>query len=96
MVARIMVEKTDKAGRRIGTHLTPEEFEDTLGSIFGKWGWQTAFSRGTGFAPSTITRYLKGKYPIPLHVAVMVEMLATLKRNGIPMPGAFNAETQAK
>jgi hypothetical protein len=39
-----------------------------------------------------VTRYLQGTFPIPQHVAVMIEMLATLRRHGLPMPEAFSAE----
>ena len=79
-------------GRRIGA-LTPEEFENTLKDIFGTWGWQRAFARGTGFAQSTIGRYLSGRYPIPQHVALIVKMLATLRNNRLPVPEDFNIET---
>ena len=78
-------------GRRIGA-LTPEEFENTLKDIFGRRGWQTAFARGTGFAQSTIGRYLSGRYPIPQHVALIVKMLATLRNNRLPVPEDFNIE----
>ena len=79
-------------GRRIGA-LTPEEFENILKEIFGKRGWQTAFAPGTGFAQSTIGRYLSGRYPIPQHVALIVKMLATLRNNRLPVPEDFNIET---
>ena len=79
-------------GRRIGA-LTPEEFENTLKDIFGKRGWQRAFARGTGFAQSTIGRYLSGRYPIPQHVALIVKMLATLRNNRLTVPEDFNIET---
>jgi hypothetical protein len=79
-------------GRRIGA-ITPEELEDTLKHIFGKRGWQTAFARGTGFAQSTIGRYVSGRYPIPQHVALIVKMLATLRNNRLPVPEDFNIET---
>lgn len=78
-------------GRRIGA-LTPEEFENTLSDIFGRRGWQTAFARGTGFAQSTIGRYLSGRYPIPKHVGLIVNMLATLRNNRLPVPETFNME----
>lgn len=72
--------------------MTPEEFEAAASEALGGRGWQKAFSRGTGLAPSTITRYLQGIYEVPQYVAVIVEMLATLRRNGLPMPEAFSAE----
>lgn len=74
--------------------LTPEEFEaigrEALGEarLQGR-GWQKAFLAGTGLAQSTLTRYLRGIFPIPQHIAVIMEMLQTLRNNGLPVPEAF-------
>jgi len=76
---------------RLGA-MSPEEFKDAGSTALGGRGWQKAFARGTGFSQSTVTRYLQGTFPIPQHVAVMIEMLATLRRHGLPVPEAFSAE----
>lgn len=76
---------------RIGA-MTPQDFERAASAALGGWGWQKAFRRGTGLDQSTITRYLKGVFPIPQHVALIVQMLATLRNNGLPVPEAFSAE----
>jgi hypothetical protein len=74
-----------------GSALTPSEFEDACIAIFGKVGWQKTFARGTGISPSTLTRYLQGIFPVPVTIALIVEMLATLKRNGFTLPQRFSA-----
>lgn len=78
-----------EASPRIGA-LTPEEFEAAASDALGGRGWQKAFRAGTGLAQSTLTRYLRGIFPIPQHVAIIVEMLQTLRSHGIPVPEAFN------
>lgn len=74
---------------RLGV-LTPDEFKQALADALGGRGWQKAFVRGTGLAPSTVTRYLQGTYPIPQYIGVIVEMLQTLRRNRLPMPDVFS------
>lgn len=74
---------------RIGA-LSSEAFEAACSDALGGRGWQKAFRRGTGFAQSTLTRYLRGIIPVPQHVATMVEMMQTLRRNGLPLPDVFN------
>mgnify|MGYP003385708658 FL=1 len=69
--------------------LSAEEFKETMVEVFGGRGWQSAFARGTGIAPSTITRYLQGAFPIPCYICVITEMLLTLRRNGLPVPDRF-------
>ena len=76
---------------RIGV-LTPEEFELALSNALGGRGWQKSFRAGTGFAQSTLTRYLRGVIPIPQHVAIIVEMLQSLRNKGFPVPEAFTSE----
>lgn len=78
-----------EASPRIGA-LSPEEFEAAASDALGGRGWQKAFRAGTGLAQSTLTRYLRGIFPIPQHVAIIVEMLQTLRSHGIPVPEAFN------
>lgn len=75
--------------------ITPEEFEASLSQALGGRGWQKTFIRGTGFAQSTVTRYLRGIFPIPQHVALLVEMLQTLRNNGLPVPEAFSVDHRA-
>lgn len=69
--------------------LSPEDFEAAARDALGGLGWQRSFRSGTGLAQSTLTRYLKGVFPIPQHVAIIVEMLQTLRRNNLPVPDAF-------
>lgn len=75
--------------------MTPQDLEVTASFALGGRGWQKSFCRGTGLNNSTLTRYLQGLYPVPQYVAVIVEMLATLRRNGLPVPEAFSAESLA-
>jgi hypothetical protein len=72
--------------------MTGEEFVQAASDALGGRGWQKAFVRGTGLAPSTVTRYIQEIYPVPQHVALIVEMLATLRSNGLPVPESFSAE----
>lgn len=78
---------------RIGA-LSPEEFEASASAALGGRGWQRAFRAGTGLAQSTLTRYLRGIFPVPQHVAIIVEMLQTLRSHGLPIPEAFNTENR--
>lgn len=71
--------------------MTPEDFEAAASDALGGRGWQKSFRAGTGFAQSTITRYLRGAIPIPQHVAIICEMLQTLRRKGLPVPEAFTS-----
>lgn len=70
--------------------ISPEDFEAAASDALGGRGWQRAFVRGTGLAQSTLTRYLRAVFPIPLHVAIIVEMLQTLRHNGLPVPSSFS------
>lgn len=79
---------------RIGV-MTPQEFETLASEALGGRGWQKTFAEGTGLSNSTITRYLQGVFPIPQYVAVICEMLITLRRNGLPVPDAFSADRKA-
>lgn len=72
--------------------MTPEDFAAAASEALGGRGWQKAFVRGTGLAPSTVTRYLQGIYPIPQHVALIVEMMAKLRHHKLPMPECFGRE----
>lgn len=69
--------------------MTPEDFEAAASDALGGRGWQKAWRAGTGQAQSTLTRYLRGQFPIPQHVAIIVEMLQTLRHHGFPVPEAF-------
>lgn len=69
--------------------MEPEAFEAAASDALGGRGWQKSFRAGTGLAQSTLTRYLRGIFPIPQHVAIIVEMLQSLRSNGIPVPEAF-------
>jgi hypothetical protein len=73
---------------RIGA-LSPEQFEAIGKEALGGRGWQRALAHGTGWSPSTITRYLQGALPVPQHVAVLLECLVTMRRHGLPLPDAF-------
>jgi hypothetical protein len=83
--------KASALTERVGV-ITGAEFEELASNSLGGRGWQRAFVRGTGFAPSTVTRYIQGIYPVPQHVALLLELLATLRRHEIPLPEAFSAE----
>lgn len=72
--------------------MTPKEFEAIAYSALNGRGWQRSWCRGTGQSPSTLNRYLKGEFPIPQYVVVIVEMLATLRRHQLPLPDAFSGE----
>jgi hypothetical protein len=69
--------------------LEPEEFIAICHDALGGRGWQRAFMSGTGMAQSTITRYIRGVFPIPQYVAMICRMLQTLRINGIPLPEEF-------
>jgi transcriptional regulator with XRE-family HTH domain len=56
------------------------------------WGWQAHLARGTGISPSSLQRYLRGEYPIPQYVALIIELLIRLKRDGKSLPEVFYAE----
>jgi hypothetical protein len=73
---------------RIGV-LTPEEFEAIGNAALGGRGWQKRLVRGTGWAQTTVTRYLRGMFPIPKHVALLMNVLMTLRNNEIPLPSEF-------
>lgn len=73
---------------RVGA-LTPEEFEAAASDALGGRGWQKSFSAGTGLAQSTLTRYLRGVFPIPQHIVLIVQMLQELRSHGLPVPEAF-------
>lgn len=69
--------------------LTPEEFEAIGRAALGGHGWQRRFIAGTGLAQSTITRYLRGVFPVPRYVATILELVQTLRNAGLPLPQAF-------
>lgn len=73
---------------RIGA-IPPEDFEAAVSAALGGYGWQKSFRAGTGIAQSTLTRYLRGIFPIPKTIAVIVEMLQTLRNKGLPVPDSF-------
>lgn len=70
--------------------MTPEDFESAASEALGGRGWQKAFVQGTGIAQSTLTRYLRGIFPIPQWCAIVVEMLQSLRNNGLTVPDAFS------
>ncbi|XAI96020.1 immunity repressor [Microcystis phage Mwe-JY26] len=76
---------------RIGA-LTPEQFKSIGSEVLGGRGWQRSLSKATGWSQSTITRYIQGVLPVPQDVALLLEALATLRRNGLPLPEAFSAD----
>jgi hypothetical protein len=76
------------ANPRIGA-LTPDEFKRIGSEVLGGRGWQRSLAHGTGWSPSTITRYLQGALPVPQDVAVLLEALRMLRQNGLPLPEAF-------
>lgn len=76
--------------------LTPEEFEAIGRSALGGRGWQRALMRGTGIAQTTITRYLRGVFPIPKTMALIMNMLQTLRNNGLPIPSEFFEDVGTK
>jgi hypothetical protein len=75
--------------------LTPQDFEAAASEALGGRGWQKAFIMGTGIAQSTLTRYLRGIFPIPQWVAAVVEMLQTLRMNGLSVPDSFTVPPQS-
>ena len=75
---------TDEQGRRIGW-LTPEDFASILEEFYGKRLWMKAFAREFGFTYSTTLRYKDGEFPIPKHVARIVQMLAVMRLHKLPM-----------
>lgn len=77
-------------GSRTRVPLTPEELEAIGAEALGGRGWKRAFVRGTGIAGSSLTRYLRGVYPIPQWIAVLLEVLVTLRRAGLPAPVDFS------
>ena len=78
---------------RIGVML-PADFEGSLQHSLGQ-SWAKSWCKGTGQCNSTLRRYLDGAYPIPQYVAVLVELLATCRLQGLPMPVAFSFEPDA-
>jgi len=76
--------------------LTPEEFEAIGRAALGGRGWQRALRRGTGIAQTTITRYLRGIFPIPKTIALIMNMLQTLRNNGLPIPSEFFDDDEQK
>lgn len=75
---------------RIGA-ISPEDFEAAASDALGGRGWQKSFRAGTGLAQSTLTRYLRGVFPIPQHVALIVQLLQTLRLHGLPVPDTFTS-----
>jgi len=69
--------------------MSHQTFREVLSSMFGEPGWQQAFARGTGLSPSTVSRYASGDAPIPLYVALIVQMMRTMQMRRIPLPDAF-------
>jgi hypothetical protein len=70
-------------------YLTPDEFAAICYDALGGRGWQKAFMSGTGLAQSTVTRYLKGIFPIPQYVAMICRLLQMLRSNGVTLPDEF-------
>lgn len=80
--------------RRRG-YLEPEEFTAIMVEMFGRWGWKSRMAAGTGWAPSTVSRYAFTDHrhmPIPKDVALLVELLQALRRHDIPLPEAFSID----
>ena len=73
---------------RIGA-MTREEFRLIGSTALGGRGWQRALAHATGWAPSTITRYLQGVLPIPQHAALLMRLVADRHDAGIPMRHDF-------
>lgn len=73
--------------------LAPDEFAAICSDALGGRGWQRSFIHGTGLAQSTISRYLKGAFPIPQYIALICQMLQMLRANGLPVPEAFTVRT---
>ena len=71
--------------------LEPDEFVAICRDALGGRGWQKAFMSGTGLAQSTITRYIRGVFPIPQYVVMICRLLQTLRLRGIPLPEEFSA-----
>lgn len=71
--------------------MTPAEFRAIAEEVLGGRGWQRILAAGTGWSLSTITRYLQGALPVPRHVALLLEVLATLRRHELPLPEGFEA-----
>lgn len=69
--------------------MSPQMFAYQLKRLFGPRGWQQAFARGTGLSPASVSRWASGEQPIPLYVAVLVEMMRLLARNNLPLPDTF-------
>ena len=91
-----MVERTKKSndGTKTYTQMSADDFKSILQVVFGNWGAQAAFARGTGLSPSTIGRYIAGTLPVPQHIALLVEMLQTLRHHELPLPDSFSIELQ--
>lgn len=71
--------------------MTPEDFVAACSDALGGRGWQKSFCKGVGIAHSTLTRYISGAFPIPQHIAIIVEMIQKLRLNGLTVPEAFTA-----
>ena len=80
--------------RRRG-YLEPEEFSAIMIEMFGRWGWKSRLAAGTGWATSTVSRYACTDHrhmPIPKDVALLVELLQTLRGHDIPLPDVFSTD----
>ena len=74
----------DSTGRRIGW-LYPEDMAVILESFYGHRKWVNQFAADYGFSRSSVDRWKDGRTPIPKHVAMILNMLSTLKVRKIPM-----------
>lgn len=91
---RIQKAKTPAPVKQTEVFLEPDEFVAICREALGGRGWQKAFLSGTGMAQSTITRYIRGVFPIPKYVAMIVRLIQALRLRGIPLPEEFTAPTQ--
>lgn len=75
----------DRGGRRIGW-IYPEDMAVILESYYGHHKrWVHQFASDFGFSRSAVDRWKEGKTPIPKHVAMILNMISSMKTRGIPM-----------
>lgn len=70
--------------------LSAEDFVGILSGLFGPYGWRAAFQAGTGYSRTQIHRYESGRDRIPKRVSIILQMAASMRNNGIPLPSDFN------
>ncbi|MCE6959282.1 helix-turn-helix domain-containing protein [Cereibacter sphaeroides] len=56
--------------------LTPDELREAGIRLFGdRPGWQSRLAEATGVDRSSITRWLGGSIPVPLHISLLVRYM---------------------